>query len=124
MKHIWRYAAALMVAVLMGGVGTGIQNAGASEMTPYEPPFGKWMVRVRAMAILPDTDADVSVNNVATPLNGLEIDDRVIPELDITYFLTNNIAVELVLGISKHDVTGTGGLAGVDVGDFISFLRI
>lgn len=112
-------AAAVMVAAFLISGDGAPKTVQASEMTPIEDSYGKWLVRVRALGILPDTDTKVTVDGVATPGNGLDIDDRVIPELDITYFLTKNIALELVLGISKHDVEGTGGLAGVDVGDFL-----
>lgn len=43
------------------------------------------------------------------------------PELDITYFFTRNIAAELILGVTPHDVTATNvsavGGANVDLGD-------
>ena len=118
-------AVALVLGCFTFGLGpisaTNVSASDLEDLADVVTPSaasGKWMVRVRGIAILPDTDAGVSVNGLATPANGLEIDDRVVPELDITYFLTNNIALELVLALSKHDVTGEGGLAGVNVGDF------
>lgn len=118
-KNISRFAALLLVSAFFTFSGALNDNeANASEMTPVGSSDGNWMIRVRGIGILPDTDASVSVGGVATPGNGLDIDDRIVPELDFTYFLTSNLAVELVLALSKHDVTGTGGLAGVDVGDF------
>lgn len=118
MKRLQIVAAALLIAAGWL-VCTPLGNkASASEMTAYDEPFQKWMVRVRGIGILPDADADVSVNGTATPLNNLDIDDTMVPELDITYFLTRNIALELVLAVSKHDVDGAGVLAGTPVGDF------
>lgn len=57
----------------------------AQADTTSEP----WLVRVRAIELL-------SRNKDSTGLN-LTINDRVIPELDISYFFTENIATELVL---------------------------
>jgi len=50
--------------------------------------------------------------------SGLTTTDTVVPELDITYFFTKNWAAELILGVTKHHVTGTGVAAtnGLDVG--------
>lgn len=112
------YAIALLIGMGIFGVDGTKSSVRASEMTPVEENYAKWLIRVRALGILPDTDTDVSINGAAVPSAGLDIDDRYIPELDITYFLTRNIALELVLGISKHDVEGSGSLTGVDVGDF------
>ena len=38
------------------------------------------------------------------------------PELDITYFFTPNLAVELILGVTPHNVKGAGALAGARIG--------
>ena len=35
------------------------------------------------------------------------------PEVDFSYFLTNNIALELIAATTKHDVKGKGSLAPV-----------
>lgn len=65
-----------------------------------------WQVRVRALAILPDEDASIS------PVTGsVDVDEAIVPELDISYFFTDHIAAELVLLISNHDVSAN--LAGV-----------
>lgn len=44
--------------------------------------------------------------SAAPALNGLEAraDFAVMPELDITYFFTNNFSAELILATTKHDV--------------------
>ena len=41
-----------------------------------------------------------------------------VPEFDISYFFTQNIAAELILGVTPHHVYGTGAAAtdGLDVG--------
>lgn len=78
------------------------------------------MIRVRALGVLPDAGGS-SVNVLgfpaqSSPNSGLAIDNNVVPELDVSYFFTPNIAAELILGVTKHDITGTGTLAGLDIG--------
>ncbi len=49
---------------------------------------------------------------------GIDVDSANTLGIDITYMVTNNFGVELMLDtFSKHDVTGTGDLAGVKIGD-------
>ena len=71
----------------------------------------------------PDESADLSVANTALA-GGVDIGDQYVPELDITYFFTKNIAAELILAVTPHDVdavnvTVPGALtdATVDLGD-------
>ena len=77
----------------------------------YSAP-SPWMIRVRAIAVVPD--AKLSIDQVPTA-NG-KINTSYVPELDISYFFTKNIAAELVLGVTPHKVTGTAAIAGVPVG--------
>lgn len=63
---------------------------------------GNWLVRVRAVNL------DSSNGGVAGA-KGVSINNRVIPELDISYFFTPNLAAELVLTYpQKHDVRLNG----------------
>ena len=39
-----------------------------------------------------------------------------VPELDISYFLTKNLAVELILGVTPHDVNAAGALKDAGYG--------
>ena len=68
---------------------------------------GNWMVRVRAVHI-------DSANKDTTGL-GLSINNKTIPEFDISYFFTPNFAAELILTYpQKHDVRSSalGGKIG------------
>jgi len=62
---------------------------------------GPWMVRVRALHL-------DSRNKDSTGLD-LSINNRWIPELDISYFLTPNIAAELVLTYPQKQDLRAGG---------------
>lgn len=82
-----------------------------------------WMVRARVIGVLPDEGADLSAGGTGLP-GSVDINDQYVPELDITYFFTDTIAAELILGVTPHDVTATAvqvgdafGPANVDLGD-------
>lgn len=62
---------------------------------------GPWMVRARVVSLS-------SANTDSTGL-GLSVNDIVLPEVDISYFFTPNIAAELILTVpQEHDVKSNG----------------
>jgi len=69
------------------------QDAGSSIMDA-----SNWQIRVRAIDVLPSDDATVNIGGE------LDIDYAVVPELDISYFFTKNIAAELILATSEHEI--------------------
>lgn len=83
---------------------------------------GDWMVRGRVLGVLPDESGDLKVAGTSLP-GDVEIGDQYVPELDITYFFTENVAVELILAVTPHDVKATGVTTGpltnatIDLGD-------
>lgn len=94
--------------------------AGASAMTllPVADAFASsvddpWLVRIRGLSVMPD-EAGTTV-----PLGGnVEIENQIVPELDISYFFTENFAVEAIFAVTPHDVSVGNSLAGdVDLGD-------
>lgn len=60
---------------------------------------GNWIVRVRATDLLSSNDNNSELKSTMQALgfDHAEINDKWIPELDISYFFTPNIAAELVL---------------------------
>ena len=65
--------------------------------------FKKWQVRVRGVGVIPSESANIGVIG-----GDINIQNTFIPELDFTYFFTKNIATELILGTTKHDVKTVG----------------
>lgn len=61
---------------------------------------GPWLVRARAVNL-------DSVNKDSTGL-GLSVNDKVMPEVDVSYFFTPNIAVELVLTVPQSHTLRAG----------------
>ena len=108
------FAGAAMTAMLAPSAALaegGWTDLSFTDKTP-------WMIRVRGIAVVPNESADLSAGG-APIAGGVEIDDSIVPELDISYFFTDNIAAELILATAPHDVTATnvGGGGDVDLGD-------
>ncbi|NVJ69883.1 MAG: OmpW family protein [Alphaproteobacteria bacterium] len=79
-------------------VGAGVAQADSDK--------GPWQVRLRLIDVAPDESSTVSIGGQAN------VDSSVVPELDISYFWTDNWSTELILATSKHDVTATGTALG------------
>lgn len=84
---------------------------------------GDWVVRARIVNVAPDEDSELGkkVNQIApgamSPGAELKVDNNIIPELDISYYFTKNIAAELILATgTKHNVSVRGD-SGAAVGD-------
>ncbi len=89
----------IAAAVLCSLVSGAAFAAGQAE--------GPWMVRARAVSLN-------SANTDSTGL-GLSINNKWIPEVDISYFLSKNLAVELILTVPQsHTLTSTA--LGKDIG--------
>jgi len=84
----------------------------AYKAAPVAAEWNPWMIRVRALGVI--TRNSGSVDTV--PGSDLRTSDTIVPELDISYFFTRNIAAELILGTTRHSVTGAGIIDGVPVG--------
>lgn len=59
---------------------------------------GDVLVRLRAVEVAPDVSSTVNVGGK------INITDSVIPEADITYFITPHWGVELIAGTTKHSI--------------------
>ncbi len=82
----------------------------ATEAMAQQSP---WLVRARAVHI--DTANKSDAIPTVAPANGVTVSNKTIPELDISYFFTPNIAAELILTYpQKHDVK----LNGTKIGTF------
>jgi len=86
-----------LAAVAMGFVA----NSAAAQESP-------WLVRVRAVNIEPVNKSDAFSDGIAGS-DAISVSNKTIPELDISYFFTPNIAAELILTYpQKLDVSVDG----------------
>ena len=88
-----------------------------APILPVPATWSPWMIRGRILAVVPDESAKLNVAGVRVPGAGVDISASAVPELDITYFFTKNIAAELILGVTRHQVTGSGALDGTRIGN-------
>lgn len=83
----------------------------AAIATPAAAEQGDWLVRLRGIMVSPNEESGAVLP--AFPTGSVSVDDAIVPELDFTYFFTNNIGAELILATSPHDISGEGALAGL-----------
>ena len=70
---------------------------------------GDLLVRVRAIYVVPDEGGTTSIGGT------VGINNEIVPELDFTYFMTDNVGVELILATNKHHVTALNTALGPSV---------
>ncbi len=88
-----------------------VQPAAAEE--------GDWLVRLRGIVVAPTESASDVLPGF--PGGSVGVENAVVPELDFTYFITDNIGAELILATSPHDIQGEGVLAGLgEIGDLMA----
>ncbi len=93
---------------------TGALTADSQTAFAQYKQQGDWLVRGRAIWIAPNEDQSVSPAAVG---GDADISNELVPELDISYFFTDNIAAELILAVAEHDVDLEDTAAGdVDLG--------
>jgi len=74
---------------------------------------GDWLVRGRILHVMPNESATID-----TIGGDVDINTSIVPELDITYFVADQWAMELILGVTPHDVGAVGTTLGdLDLGD-------
>ena len=89
-----------MKAAVMGAAVVGLLAAGAVQAQE-----GPLLVRARVLNVSPD--------NGNSPNANVELSSKVIPEVDISYFFSKNLAAELILTYpQEHDVKAGGTKIG------------
>ena len=92
-----------------------INSAAAQEFKHKEA--GDFLIRVRGIGVFPSEDADLSVDD--TSISGdIDLGNEYVPELDFSYFISDNIALELIAAVTFHGVEAEGTpLGDVDLGE-------
>jgi outer membrane protein len=91
----------------------------ALPASAQEVAEGRWLVRARAVHLDMDNRSS-AIPALAVPGDAIRVEDKTIPELDISYFLTKNLAAELILTYpQKHDVkVGNSAIGAFKAGSF------
>ena len=86
---------------LKTAVALALVAAGSLSFAEESP----WLVRVRALNL----DMDSQSSGEVLPADAISVNDKVIPDINISYFFSSNWAAELVLTIpQEHDVKVEG----------------
>ena len=90
--------------------------AGPADTAPGTKA-GDWIVTFRATGVV--TNAHDAITTPAGTATGLSADvgSDVMPTLGFTYFLSDHLAIEGILGATHHDVRAQGGATDVLVHD-------
>jgi outer membrane protein len=109
---------ALLTLGLLGAVALG--GTASAQGLPWDaaPPVGKqagtFMIRIGAMGVIPLT----SSSSISVIGGSVGATAQAAPELKLAYFFTDNIALEVIAGTTRHYVTANNTAVGdVDVGD-------
>ena len=95
------FAAAGLVLAMVSGASAEMFDAKSD---------GDWLIRARGIAVAPQETSNLSIAGLKA-----RADTAFAPELDISYFFTPNIAAELILATTKHDMS-TYGAANLSLG--------
>lgn len=94
------------LAILTALAVSPLGMAHADEFKPKAA--GDIVIRARAIFVTPDEKASLSAGG------DTDVSNDTVPELDFSYFLTDNLALELIAGTTRHKVSWTP--AGVNLG--------
>ncbi|HEV7257845.1 MAG TPA: OmpW family protein [Bosea sp. (in: a-proteobacteria)] len=109
-------AATALTAPFASVHAADLPSAKAAPIAPIMTQWSPWMIRGRALVVVPQEEARLKLGGAPIVGGDVNISNSVVPELDISYFFTKNIAVELILGVTPHNVKGAGALAGARIG--------
>lgn len=121
----YRLATSLILAALAAPAALAADLPSKKEMAAAPAPvveeFMPWMVRIRALAFVPQSSANLYA--AGTPIDGtLKVSNTVVPEIDISYFFTKNIAIEAICCVVPAKINAKGAVAALgNVGDVVAF---
>lgn len=87
-----------------------VLSAAAGSAMAQQSSEGPWLVRLRAVQLESDNGGSTTGPNLALSMN-----NKTIPEVDISYFFSPNVAAELILTVPQKQKVYA---AGVEVGTF------
>ncbi|MCD2183032.1 OmpW/AlkL family protein [Rhizobium sp. GN54] len=102
----------LVAAVALAAIGQAA--AAADLMSPAAAAaeaadiraLGPWQIRLRALGVITNNSGRVS----GIDGSDLSYSDTIVPELDISYYFTDNIAAELILGTTYANIDAAGSI--------------
>lgn len=98
--------------LMLGGVALALAATPAMAQDGESDHAGDIQVKVLGTAVLPDgAITDITANLPGLPATtNTKASDNVTPTLAVEWFVTDNISIETIAGITQHDVDATAGL--------------
>lgn len=84
---------------------------------PAQAEAGDWLLRARAILVAPNEDSGGI--QPAFPTERVSVSNSVMPEVDVTYMVTDHIGIELIAATTRHEVSGVSGTTG-SIGELAS----
>jgi outer membrane protein len=92
----------------------GVAGAAQADTNDFIPKHkGLWLVNVRVTDVMTTDHQHILTGAGADTGLQTRISDSLIPSASVSYFLTDNVALDLIVGTSHHDIFAVG--PGTDV---------
>lgn len=107
MKNKFRLAlaAALLTTVAAPVLAADLPSTKSAPVyAPIDDSFDPFLVRVGALGVLPNASG---ASIAGGPIYNASVTNNVVPELDLTYFITKHWAVEAICCLSHHTLEGS-----------------
>ncbi len=95
-----------MIAAAVVAAASPVMAADTAKAGAFKA--GDWMVRGRALGVVADESSSMNIADT------VKVGNATVPELDVSYFLTPNVALELIAAVTPHNISTKGG---VDAGN-------
>lgn len=106
-----------IVRTLLAAAGVLIGAATVTGTAVAQDAAGRFQVKVGVSYIQPDENASISVIG-----GSADISDEYVPTLQVEYFVTDKLSVELLCCVARHEVEAVGTALGtVDLGKISHF---
>jgi outer membrane protein len=104
----------LLATALAVTAAAGTAQAQSAEAW-RAPQAGDWLINGRITQVAPTTDDGIFTSAGAASGLAVDVSSDVMPTLGFTYFFTDTIAVEAILGATQHEIRAQGGTTDVAV---------
>ncbi|HRD27069.1 MAG TPA: OmpW family outer membrane protein [Caulobacter sp.] len=99
-------------------IAAALAAAGAASAQTFEPKAaGTVLVDFRATSVAPDESGSILTSGGVDTGLDVKVNNDTIPSLGLSYFITDKVAVELILGTSKHEISATTAPTATPVHD-------
>ena len=113
----------------IAALGAGLALAAATPAFADDEATTHWQFKVLATAVIPDGKIS-EVKSILPALAGMGAfsapqsyaNNAITPTVAIEYFVTKDISVETIAGITSHHVNGSGSLAGTNLVNHVQII--